>query len=328
MEGRLLARARGRLENIRTDHHAEESLRHAEIAVRLPEIPVIEAALRGHMTELVGLALGHPGRSAEELERESLALQEKRRLLLVSAGYPGDYLEPICSCPRCRDTGFVEGIMCDCLLRLYKQEQTKELSPLLGDGEQRFENFRLDYYSAVPTGGEQTAPRARMERIYQFCRRYAEDFSPASVNLILTGEPGLGKTFLSASIARVVAENGSSVAYDTVSGLLGVFEREKFSRDEDEQSDAASRARQLLSCDLLILDDLGTELDTAFTRSALYTLIDGRLRSNKKTVISTNLSKEGISERYGAQLSSRLCGEYNWLVFTGRDIRSLRKEQR
>lgn len=328
MEGRLLARARERKENIRTDNRAEESLRHAEVSARLPEIPAIDAALRGHMTELVGLALGRPGRSAEELERESLALQEKRRALLVQAGYPEDYLDPIYACPRCRDTGYVEGNMCDCLVKLYKQEQTRELAPLLGDGDQCFESFRLDYYSPVPLGDEPTAPRARMERIFQFCRRYAEDFSPASGNLLLTGTPGLGKTFLSASIARVVAENGHSVAYDTVSGLLSVFEREKFSRNEDGQSDAASRVRQLLSCDLLILDDLGTELDTAFTRSALYTLVDTRLRSGKKTIITTNLTQADIAQQYGAQLSSRLNGEYNWLVFTGRDIRALRKEQR
>ena len=328
MEGRLLARARERKENIRTDNRAEEALRHAEVSAKLPEIPAIDAALRGHMTELVALALGRPGRSAEELERESLALQEKRRALLVQAGYPEDYLDPIYACPHCRDTGYIEGDMCDCLMKLYKQEQTRELAPLLGGGEQCFQNFRLDYYSPVPLGEESAAPRARMERIYHFCLNYAENFSSASGNLLLTGAPGLGKTFLSASIARVVAGNGHSVAYDTVSGLLSVFEREKFSRDEDGQSDAASRVRQLLSCDLLILDDLGTELDTAFTRSALYTLVDTRIRTGKKTIISTNLGEADLSGRYGAQLSSRLVGEYNWLVFTGRDIRALRKEQR
>ena len=137
----------------------------------------------------------------------------------------------------------------------------------------------------------------------------------------------MGKTFLSAAIARVVADKGESVAYDTVTGLLSSFEKEKFSRDTDEQSDAASRARQLLHCDLLILDDLGTEMPTAFSQSALYTLLDGRLRAGKKTIISTNLTRDGIAERYGAALASRLTGEYEWLEFRGRDIRALRKER-
>lgn len=327
MEGRLLARARARLENIRSANRAEESLRRSEVYLRIPEIREIDAALRGHMTELVGLALGRPGRSAEELERENLALQARRAELLTQAGYPADYLDPIYNCPLCRDSGWKDEKICVCLEKLYKQEQTKELSPLLGGDEQSFDTFRMDYYSPIPLAEGQPSPRSRMERVFRVCRAYADGFTAESSNLLFTGAPGLGKTFLSAAIARVVAENGFSVAYDTVSGLLNVFEKEKFSRDEDEQADAASRVRQLLSCDLLILDDLGTELSTAFTQSALYNLIDGRLRSGKKTVISTNLNRDGIAGRYGAQLTSRLCGEYQWVEFLGRDIRALRKER-
>ena len=192
-------------------------------------------------------------------------------------------------------------------------------------GDETFENFRLDYYSPVaPASG--VSPRAQMERVLRLCRAYAESFGAQSPNLLFTGEPGLGKTFLSAAIARVVAAKGCGVAYDTASGLLASFEREKFSRDTDEVSDAASRVRQLKSCDLLILDDLGTEMPTAFTQSALYALLDGRLRAGKKTIVSTNLDRSGIETRYGAALASRLAGEYEWLEFLGRDIRAQRKE--
>ena len=192
-------------------------------------------------------------------------------------------------------------------------------------GNETFENFRLEYYSPVaPASG--VSPRAQMERVLRLCRAYAESFGAQSPNLLFTGEPGLGKTFLSAAIARVVASKGCGVAYDTVSGLLAAFEREKFSRDTDESSDAASRVRQLMRCDLLILDDLGTEMPTAFTQSALYALLDGRLRAGKKTIISTNLDRSGIETRYGAALASRLAGEYEWLEFLGRDIRAQRKE--
>ena len=327
MEGRLLARARARLEEIRSENRREENRRRQEIAVRIPEINDIEAQLRRHMTELVGLALGEKGRSAEELEEENLALQAKRAALLRAHGYPEDYLAPIYACGKCRDTGWYDGAICTCLSRLYKQEQTRELAPLLRRGDETFDAFRLDYYSSVAPAEGQRAPRDQMRTVLAVCRVWAERFGDSSPNLLFTGAPGLGKTFLSAAIARVVAEKGAGVAYDTATGLLGAFEREKFSRDADEQADAASRVRQLMSCDLLILDDLGTEMPTAFTQSALYTLLDGRLRAGKKTIVSTNLDRDGIAERYGAALASRLGGEYEWLEFLGRDIRAQRKER-
>ena len=152
MEGRLLARARARQEEIRSANRAEESARQEEIAREHPEIARIGTALRGHMHELVGLALGKPGRPAKELEQENLAMQERRRELLKAAGYPEDYLDPIYSCPKCRDTGWQGEKMCDCLLRLYRQEQTAELAPLLRNGDETFDAFRLDYYSAAASG--------------------------------------------------------------------------------------------------------------------------------------------------------------------------------
>ena len=327
MEGRLLARARARLEEIRAENRREENRRRAEIAAEIPEIGDIEIALRRHMTELVGLALGEKGRGAEELEEENLALQAKRAALLRAHGYREDYLAPICTCPLCRDTGWRDETICSCLLRLYKQEQTKDLSPLLRRGAESFDAFRLDYYSPAAPAEGQRAPRDQMRTVLAVCRAWAASFGEDSPNLLFTGAPGLGKTFLSAAIARAVADKGAGVAYDTVGGVLSAFERERLSRDTDEQADAASRVRQLMSCDLLILDDLGTEMSTAFTQSALYTLLDGRLRAGRKTIISTNLDADGIAERYGAALASRLRGEYEWLEFLGRDIRAQRKER-
>ncbi|MBQ7736391.1 MAG: ATP-binding protein [Oscillospiraceae bacterium] len=327
MEGRLLARARARQEELRTDNRITQARRHGEVCAAIPEIPAIESALRSIMSELVGLALGQGNRTAEELEQESLRLQERRGELLRQHGWPEDYLAPIYSCSLCRDTGWREDGICECLKKLYRQEQTRELSPLLRNGQETFENFRLDYYSPMPAAEGERSPREQMQLVLSVCKAYAESFGPGSPNLLFTGAPGLGKTYLSAAIARVTADKGMSVAYDTVSGLLAAFEQEKFSRDTDEQADAASRVRQLLSCDLLIVDDLGTEMTTAFTQSALYSLLDGRLRNGKKTIINTNLDRAGIAERYGAALASRLTGEYEWLEFRGRDVRALRKER-
>lgn len=326
MEGRLLIKARAVLEEQHRKNQSEENRRRAEIYQRLPEIRRIDGEISGLMGELVNLALGIPGRSPEELETDSLALQAERARILRENGYDEHYLDELLSCPICRDTGYLHnGKPCQCLIRLYNAEQTHELSPLLKNGEESFEKFRVSYYpaDAVTPGGP--SPRVQMERIYRLCLSYVEHFDSVGGNLLFFGQPGLGKTFLSASIARAVAEKGHSVAYDTAVTLLTSFEQEKFSRSDDEQQEAASRVRQLKSCDLLILDDLGTELSSAFTQSALYTLLDGRIRSKRSTIISTNLDRSGIRDRYGAALASRLEGEYQYLNFIGRDIRALKK---
>ena len=138
-----------------------------------------------------------------------------------------------------------------------------------------------------------------MERIYDACRDYAYEFSPRSGNLLLSGDPGLGKTFLSACIARVVSETGHSVVYDTAAHIFERFEAQKFSRDETGGAD--EDISRLLRCDLLIIDDLGTELTTEFVRSAFYQIVDTRLMTNKKTIISTNLSPAELSRRYAQQ---------------------------
>ena len=139
--------------------------------------------------------------------------------------------------------------------------------------------------------------------------------------------PGLGKTFLSACIARVVAERGFSVAYESASAALGAFEAQRFSRDTAEGESAASRVREYLGCDLMILDDLGTEMVTSFSVSALYQLVNTRLGAGRQTIISTNAGFDELARKYGPQIMSRLEGEYLLLPFSGRDIRLLRKER-
>ena len=328
MEGRLLARARARQERLRSDNRAEESRRRAEIYARLPEIRELDAAIRGLMAELTGRMLGRGGRSVEELERESLSLQEKRAALLRENGCPEDYLAPIYACPRCRDTGWADGKICDCLSRLYKQEQTRELAPLLGQGNQTFESFRLDYYSPVADGEGERSPRQQMERVLAICRDYADNFSDRSPNLLFTGAPGLGKTFLSACIARVVSERGYSVVYDSVANIFARFETRRFAPYGEESRLAGEDTQRYLACDLLIMDDLGTEFLSPFFQSVLYELINTRLAEGKQTIISTNLDKPEWRKRYTPQVVSRLEGEYTALAFYGQDIRKLKKQQR
>ncbi len=195
-------------------------------------------------------------------------------------------------------------------------------------GEQSFDTFSLDWYSDAPWPGEGRSPRENMEFIYEVCLHYAQKFGAFFFdNLLFTGSTGLGKTFLSACIARTVSENGFSVVYDTAVNVFARFEEQKFARDAEDGRAARDETRRYLSCDLLILDDLGSELTTPFVQSALYTLVNTRLQSGKRTVISTNLTMEDLRRRYSVQVGSRLDGEYHVLRFYGEDIRLLRKQR-
>ena len=218
--------------------------------------------------------------------------------------------------------------MCTCLRQLCTEEQIRELSKLLDLGGQSFETFNLDYYSPLPPEGGGKSPRERMRSIFQICRLYANTFPEFRyANLFLTGAPGLGKTFLSACIARTVSERGYSVVYDTAVNIFARFEEQKFARDRQGAEDARDETRRYLHCDLLILDDLGSEMTTPFVQSALYTLLNTRLTARRGTVISSNLSIPEIYRRYSPQTASRLEGEYQVLFFQGDDIRLLRKRE-
>ena len=313
LDGKLLAKAREELDNRHADNVAEHFLRQEKIYSRIPEVERIDTRLRTQMTELVGLTI----RGGTELNDESMELQAKKAELLVEHGYAMDYLDDIYSCPKCRDTGYVNGKMCSCLKALYNAEVTRELGTLLKNSDECFEKFDLSLYGSA---------RESMEIVFDTCREYAQSFSDRSMNLMFQGGTGLGKTFLSACIARVVAENGHSVCYDTASSALEAFETKKFSRDIQTAENAAVKVERMLDCELMILDDLGTEMPTPMAVSALYTLINTRLVNGRKTVISTNLTDAELLKRYNAQICSRLEGEFTKLPFFGSDIRLLKKE--
>ena len=167
-----------------------------------------------------------------------------------------------------------------------------------------------------------------MDLVYEVCLNYAQKFGRFHFkNLFLTGAPGLGKTFLSACIARSVSEQGFSVVYDTAGNIFAQFENRKFQRDAEGVQTARDETRRYLNCDLLILDDLGSEMTTPFVQSALYQLINTRLTAGARTVISSNLTMDDVRRRYSPQIASRLEGEYRVLPFFGQDIRIQRKQR-
>ena len=327
LDGKLLAQARKKLEDIRRHNEDTQSARQREIYARLPQVRNIDVRLQNQMRDLASIAMRRDAEAKQALkalEDENLALQARRAELLVAAGYPETYTDDIYSCPDCQDKGyFMDGRMCACLKKLYNAEVTQDLSGLL-KGDEQFGAFRLDYYSNQPDANG-NVPREIMEIILTKCKNYAANFSATSPNLVFSGAPGLGKTFLSACIARTVSQKGYSVAYESCSAALSAFEKEKFSRDVDEATAAGAKVRRYLDCDLLILDDLGTEMNTMFTQSALYTIINQRLIDNKQTIISTNLDETMLSAQYSPQITSRLLGEFRWLRFLGSDIRQMKK---
>jgi len=325
-DGKLLARARQRLEEQRGENQAEQQRRLRTVYLRVPEIQRIDERMRGQMAELVRLTVSKRPDMAQrirELERENLDLQMRRAELLVENGWSLDYLDEIVSCEKCRDTGVYGGGPCSCLEVLYNRELTKELGALLRHGDESFERFDLSLYPERMENG--TRAREIMETVFASCRKFAENFPNVKTNLLLRGGTGLGKTFLSACIAREVARKGHSVCYDTASSALEAFEIQKFSKDAEAAEAAAVRVRRMLSCDLMILDDLGTELVTPGSLSALYTLINSRLVSGKRSIISTNCSDEELQRRYTSQIYSRIQGEFLTLPFVGNDIRLMKK---
>lgn len=323
-----VARAQKRREAQIKDHRQRREALRRKVLEALPQAGELDRQLRQTAPKLLAAAL-RQGLDQQEalaaLRRENLALQDQLAALLDQGGFPPDALEDTPLCPLCGDRGWRGSAMCSCLEALCRQEQVRELSSLLNLGEQSFDSFRLDYYDRQVWPDFKRSPRENMEFVLSNCRSYAELFgSYPYKNLFLYGNPGLGKTFLSACIARVVAEAGHSVVYDTASNLFARFEARKFSRDDEAGGDV----QRYLRCELLILDDLGSEFASPLVQASLYEVVNTRLAQGQRTVISSNLNMAAIRQRYTPQLASRLEGEYLFLPFFGQDIRLLKKNQR
>ena len=314
----------------RNRRQEELDRRTQEVFRRLPRVAEIDRELRGTVAKIMVSAFDRdtdPEPALRALEQHNLALQRERAELLVGAGYPYDYIDEKVQCQLCQDRGFLrDGSPCRCLMAYYTREQNRELSKMLDLGSQSFDTFSFQWYSTAVDPRERVSPRENMELIYELCANYAHSFGERSASLLMTGAPGLGKTFLSACIAREVSESGFSVVYDTASHVFSQFESGKFGRENPFDDDANADINRYLRCDLLIVDDLGSEMTTAFVVSALYQLINTRMITGKKTILSTNLSPEELGRRYGAAILSRIEGEYQILTFFGEDIRQLKRQ--
>lgn len=308
------------LEALRTDERKQAFFgqypraREIEKELSSTAIQAAKAVLKGRGTQ----------ETLQELREHNQALQQEFDALLSEAGLPSDYLEPHYQCAQCRDEGFIDGKMCACLKVRMRTEACRKLNAQTPLSLSTFESFDLKYYSSTPEPGQKTAPREHMEQVFQYCKNYAEQFSMASPSLLFRGGTGLSKTHLSLAIANVVIQNGYGVIYDSVHNIMTTLERERFGKEPAPED----TNRLLMECDLLILDDLGTEFSTSFVTASIYNLVNTRLMAQRPTIISTNLTLTELEKRYTERLISRIIGHYVRLPFYGKDIRQQKTAER
>lgn len=319
----VLTRARAKLAQQRSDRESENNARLQQAYAQVPRLRQIDMLLRQSMAKAAQAAFlggGDAQAAMEAVKQENLALQAERKALVEASFAPG-WLENAPICPHCSGAGYLGSEMCGCLKALCVQEQRKELSVIFS-GNERFENFRLDYYSDAVLPQVRVSPRAVMEKNLDYCRQYARHFAEGAGNLLLVGGTGLGKTHLALAMGRAVGEQGCSVCYESAAGLFTKLEKAKFYPSEE----SLREAKKFETCDLLIIDDLGTELPGQFVTAALYALLNQRLMGGLAMVITTNLNVEEAGVRYSPQIASRLYGEFYRLTFLGEDIRVMKNK--
>ncbi len=295
-----------RLEEKRTRAEAEAQARRAALREQYPEFDALCAEKESYLEKILAAFTLSEEAAREELERlreSHRSLREAEEAFLASCGFCADHLEPKYDCAVCGDTGYADGRMCDCLKHSLNRLRARESGLFSLFEKQTFESFSTNGLSV-----------SMLENVSHL-HRYAETFDPGtSANLLFVGGTGVGKTHLSSAIGREVLEKGYSVVYESAMTALSAMEMERY-KEEKEQTN------RLLSADLLILDDLGTELPGKGSVSFLYLLINTRLISHKPTILSTNLSDRELEARYEERLFSRLTGEYEVLLFDGEDRR-------
>lgn len=315
---KILQQAEAELELLRKTQVEKCELRKKAFYMQVKRAGEIEAQLSRTAIDSAKAVLS--GANAKEklteLKNNNLALQKELESLLAAANLPSDYLDVKYSCQTCNDTGYVDGVMCACLKSLIKKityENLNRLSPL---SLSTFEAFDISLYPDE-NSNDGVNIRSHMEKILNFCKTYASHFSNSSENLFMQGATGLGKTHLSLAIAESLINRGHNVIYASTPNIISKLEKEHFNHSlQDEETE-----KHLIDCDLLILDDLGTEFQTSFSSATIYNIINSRIMYQKPTIISTNLSVKEIQNAYSKRLVSRIMGNYKRLFFLGNDIR-------
>jgi len=301
----------------RTIARIEREKRVKEVHENIPEIAAIEKEINHLGLENMGNILRNPQNSKEindEFEKKLTELKEKKKELLSKNNIPFDYDEVKYKCEKCLDTGYEDTKKCSCFVNKLIEVRYKisNMESILKD----FEEFSFDYYSEKKSGSE-LSERENMKDIYNRALVFSEKKEGKS--MLFYGNCGTGKTFLSSCVAKKMMDNDFSVIYMTASGLIERYEEYKYGKGNGELN--RDIIDMLYNTDLLIIDDLGTEVSNQVSMQFLFELINKRIIAGKKMIISTNLTMKEIIARYTARIGSRLYENFEILNFKGRDIR-------
>lgn len=308
----------------RLQQKQEQAVREHENRIRIitDEIPRIEA-IRTELAENIrqfSLFAFSGDRSEEkfnEYKTRSLALQAERKELLRRHGYSENAFEEPYYCHLCKDQGYRDNKTCECFKRELSRVFLENSNLMRIYDEQTMDKYDLDYF--LDEDGTQGQNYAHMEKIRKYLELYSRNFSEGASNLLFMGAPGCGKSFLSCAVAREVIDLGHFVYYSPAQEMLAAFEASRF--DHDKNADTSVYKE----CDLLIIDDLGTEFKTQFSDSVLYDVINTRINMKKPMIISTNLSLDELKETYHDRICSRLINEFLNMPFVDVDVRQLKK---
>ena len=290
-----------------------------------PQAEKLEKKLNYTMTKLIRVVLNGERElksALNELKSENSAIQEEINQIYRQAGINPSELEPEFFCKLCEDRGNKDGRVCECYKKLVKEIACNNLNRLSPFKLSSFQTFSLEYYDDRVKDNEKMSERERMRKYFDYCKNYAKTFDVNSRNILMRGNTGLGKTHLSLAIAREVIENGFGVIYCSTPEILSKLEKERFGKSYENSEDSEETLKE---CDLLILDDVGSEFQTSFTKNIIYNIINFRISHQKPTIISTNLELEELETIYSQRLVSRLWGEYVIMNFVGRDIRQVKR---
>lgn len=303
-----------------------------QVYLKVPRIKEIDIELNRTGLNIAAYTLKNSNRVNIEAvikkiqEKNLLLIQEKERLLEQN-GFTKDFLKIKYTCEKCKDTGFINDKKCSCFNQklideLYSQSNLKNILSI-----ENFDNFNFSLYSPIKTDETPISSKANIQLIFKECIDFSTNFNSAPKDLLMIGEPGLGKTFLCNCIAKDLLDKGATVLYQTAPDLFSVLEKYKFTPISDPlYSELSDKIDFIFSCDLLIIDDLGTETISPIINTSFFNVINSRMLHKKRIIISTNLSLDDIFENYSKRIVSRIMGNYKILKFFGDDIRlKLRK---
>lgn len=315
-------------ESLRNKNQGLQNQRINEVYTRFPVIKDIDTRINAIGFEIASniFKLSKQGINVEDFiskkRQEIESLKMEKAALLTEKGYPIDYMDIQYKCSKCQDTGYIDSKKCNCfnqkLINLYFKQSN--LTNVLK--RENFSTFNIEYYSTVKSETYGISPRDNIMEISARCVDFCETFDTSSTNLLFTGSTGLGKTFLCNCIAREVLKKGHSVVYNTSSTLIDNIRNIKYG-DSDK-----SKLDYTLNCDLLTIDDLGTENITQSSQSEIFNILNERLLRRKKTIISTNLSLDELQVKYHQRIVSRIVGNFDLCEFFGEDIRIIKNSHK